>query len=150
MDNKKRIITNKNLLEPELSYRIQGCIFNVSNKYGRGLKEGIYQKALAEEFTKQKVNFMEQKRINIYSIETGKKLGVYIPDFVIEDRIVVEIKAASFTTISDSNQQISYLKASKYEIAYLVNFNTPKLYIKRSIFTNDRKPFIVKLAESNS
>jgi len=141
-------ITNKSILEPELSYKTHGIIYDVANKYGIGLKERIYQKALEEEFEKNKISFKRQKRINIYSIESGKVLGVYIPDFIIEDRIILEIKASSFTTNQDINQQISYLKASTYEIGYLVNFNTNKLYIRRSIFTNDRKPFISLIQNS--
>jgi GxxExxY protein len=138
-------IKNKNLLYPELSYQIQGAVFEVSNKYGKGLKENIYQKALAEEFAKRKINFGEQKRINIHSMDTGKTLGTYVPDFIIDDKIILEIKATEFAVKQDVNQQQSYLKASIYEIAYLVNFCTPKLFIKRSIYTNDRKPFIVQI-----
>ncbi len=135
-------ITNKNLLEPELSYKIQGLIYSVANKYGAGLKENIYQKALEEELTKQKMLFERQKRINIYSIDSGKVLGTYIPDLVVENKIILEIKATTFTTRRDVDQQISYLKSSIYEIAYLVNFNTKQLDVRRSIFTNDKKPFI--------
>lgn len=141
-------ITNKNFLEPELSYKIQGAIYEVSNKYGNGLKEQVYQKALAEEFTKNNIIFEQQKRINIFSIDTGKLLGSYIPDFLVENKIVLEIKASDFTTKHDANQQISYLKASIYEIGYLVNFGTNKLYINRSIFTNDRKQFMPLIQHS--
>lgn len=136
------------LLEAELSYKIRGCVFEVANKYGIGLKEQIYQKAMAEEFQKQNLNFEEQKRINIYSLETGKKLGVYVPDFVVENKIILEIKSSNFTTQTDIAQQRSYLRASIYEVAYLVNFGTLKLDIRRSIFTNDRKPFAIKLTNS--
>jgi len=141
----KSKITNKNLLYPDISYRMQGAVFNVANKYGKGLKEGIYQKALVEEFTKEDIKFEEQKRINIYSLETGKILGTYIPDFIIDDKIILEIKATEFTTKQDLNQQRSYLKASIYEVAYLINFCTPKIFIKRSIYTNDRKPFVTQI-----
>ncbi len=133
------------LLEKELSYKVRGCFYNVANKYGKGLKEIIYQKALEEELEKENLKFESQKRIDIYSIETGKKLGTYVPDILVEDKIIVEIKATSFTRVDDINQQRSYLKASKYEIGYLVNFCTQELEIKRSICTNDRKPFISKL-----
>lgn len=133
------------LLEEELSYRVRGSVYDTANKYGKGLKEIIYQKALAEEFDKNDIKYEQQKRINIYSLETGKQLGTYIPDFVVEDKIIVEIKASSFTRKEDISQQRSYLRASKYEIAFLVNFNTEKLEIKRSIYTNDKKPFLVKL-----
>ncbi len=76
------------------------------------MKEIIYQKALAEELEKAGLIFEEQKRINIYSMDSGKKLGVYVPDFLIEDKIILEIKASDFTTKNNINQQLSYLKAS--------------------------------------
>jgi len=144
-DQNKQINTDKSkpgLLHEELSFKVRKCIFNVAKKYGKGLKEGIFQKALAEEFTLSGINFEQQKRITIYSVETGKALGVYVPDFVVEDLIVIEIKATDFPLQKDIEQQLSYLKISKYEVGLLVNFNTPKLYIKRLIYTNDRKPYI--------
>ena len=141
-------ITNKGLLEPELSYNLQGVFYSVANKYGVGLKEQIYQKTIAEELTKQKIAFEQQKRINIHSIDSGKLLGVYIPDFVVDNKIILEIKATNFTSKRDINQQISYLKASIHEIGYLVNFSTEKLDIRRSIFTNDKKTFMQLLKNS--
>lgn len=135
----KRVV---NLLEADLSYKIRGAVFNVRNKYGQGLKEIIYQKALSEELNGRGLEFEEQKRINIFSADTGKVLGVYIPDFLVDNKIIVEIKSSSFTTRADIEQQRSYLRASKYEIAYLVHFGTNKLDIRRSIFTNDRKGFV--------
>jgi len=146
--NESSQITNKNLLEAKLSYKLQGAIYNVANKYGPGLKEQIYQKALTEEFTKQKIPFKEQKRITIYSLDTGKSLGTYIPDFVIDDKIILEIKASNFTTNQDTSQQISYLRASVYEIGYLANFSTPNLDLRRLIFTNNRKRFISLIQNS--
>ena len=143
-------IKNKSFLYPELGYQLQGAIFEVSNKYGKGLKESIYQKALAEELTKRSIPFNEQERIKIYSIDTGKVLGTYVPDFVIDGKIIVEIKATDFSGREDIRQQQSYLKASEYEVAYLVNFNTSRLFIKRSIYTNDRKPLITKLVKTDS
>lgn len=136
-----------NILEKELCYKIQGCIYNVSSKYGKGLKENIYQKALAEELGKQGIKFDEQKRINIYSFDTGKKLGTYIPDFLIENKVIIELKASSFTMKQDIEQQRSYLRISDYEIGYLVNFCTPELEIKRSIYTNDRKQFLARIKQ---
>jgi len=131
-------------LYPELSYEIQGALFTIANSYGQGLKEIIYQNALAEEFTKRKLSFKEQKRINVYSLETGKILGVYIPDFIVENKIIIEIKATEFPAKRDVDQLRSYLRASEYEVAYLVNFCAQELFIKRSIYTNNRKPFIHK------
>lgn len=135
------------ILEKDLCYKIQGCIYNIANKYGKGLKENIYQNALLEEFSRNSLMAIGQKRINIYSFDTGNELGMYIPDFVIEDKVILEIKASNFTTKQDLEQQRSYLRISEYEIGYLVNFCTDKLDIKRSIYTNDRKPFIAKIRD---
>ena len=143
--------TDKNktrLLEEDLCYKIRGAIYSVANKYGKGLKEKIYQKALAEELNKLGLKFEQQKRISIYSLDTGKQLGVYVPDFLVEEKVIIEIKSNNFTTKRDIAQLRSYLRASVYEIAYLVNFGTPKLEIIRSIYTNDRKPFIALLQKS--
>ena len=155
MNELTRITNNINneekgkLLEAELSYKIQGTVYNVVNKYGKGLKEKIYQKALAEEFTKEGLSFEQQKRINIFSLDTGKVLGVYVPDLVIENKVIMEIKSSNFTTRQDVEQQRSYLRTSFYEIGYLVNFGTSELDIRRSIYTNDRKPFIVKMTNQH-
>ena len=144
MKNESSQITNK-ILEPELSYDVQGAAYNVSNKYGNGLKEHIYQKALAEELTSRGLIFEQQKRISIYSFDTGKVLGVYIPDFVVAEKIIIEIKAIPFTTRQAIDQQRSYLRASKYEIAYLINFGVSSGDVQRCIYTNDRRPFIALL-----
>lgn len=144
MDKSARI-TNNNLLEPELSYKLQGCFYSVANKYGFGLKEKIYENALAEELNLINLKFEKQKRIDIHSIDSGKVLGLYVPDFVVENKIIVELKSTNFTIASFIQQQRSYLRASKFEIAYLVNFGCTRIDIRRSIFTNNRKQFICKL-----
>lgn len=115
---------------------------DVSNKYGKGLKEVVYQNALAEAFMQRGLKFEKEKRITIHSVDTGKVLGYYTPDYIVEQKIIVELKASDFTSRQNVGQELSYLKASKYEVGFLVNFNTPKLDIKRLIYTNDRKPAI--------
>lgn len=127
------------ILEKELSFQITGIFFEISKKYGPGLKEIIYEKALAEALKEQGIPFEEQKRINIYSIDTGKVLGTYVPDFVIGGKIIVEIKATPMDIRQHVEQQNSYLRASEYEICYLVNFGIRPATVKRLIFTNDRK-----------
>lgn len=136
------------ILERELSYVIQGCFYSVYNRYGNGLKESVYQKALIEELEKKELYCIQQLHIDIFSLDSGKRLGTYVPDIVVNNKIIIEIKAKPFTIKNDLKQQRSYLQVSIYEIAYLVNFGTPKLEFYRSIFTNDRKPFITKLKNS--
>ncbi len=128
------------LLHEELSYKVRGAILEVSKKYGKGLKESIYENALDEEFTKRGLKFKRQPTITIFSLDSGEPLGTYRPDFLVEELLIVEIKAADFTSPQFTKQQLSYLQASKYELGFLVNFNSPQLFIKRLIYTNDRKP----------
>lgn len=136
---------NKDILHPKLSYDLQGAFYEVANTIGKGMKEKVYQNALAEELEAKGIPHEQQKRIAIYSPKSGDKLGVYVPDFLVDDTIIVEIKATDYTPKQARKQHFSYLKASEYEVGYLVNFCTPELYIERSIYTNDRKPFIKKL-----
>ncbi|OGD65353.1 hypothetical protein A3F08_02140, partial [Candidatus Berkelbacteria bacterium RIFCSPHIGHO2_12_FULL_36_9] len=89
----------------------------------------------------KKINFVSKPKLIIYSLDTGKKLAVYIPDFLIENKIILEIKALPFLPNPAVNQIVQYLKASQYEIGYIVNFGTPKAEILRRIYTNDRKPW---------
>lgn len=129
------------LLYKDLSYQIQGAAIEVRKGYGSGHKESIYQKAFAEELSLKGITFEKEKQITIYSPKTGKKIGVYQPDFVVACKIIIELKAVEALPQSIINQLFDYLKNSKYELGYLINFSSPKLYMERIIYTNDRKKF---------
>lgn len=129
------------LLYSDLTYKIRRIAFDIRNTYGPGHKEIIYHRLLEESFKKNNINFEREKRIEFYS-EGGKLIGVYQPDFIIEDKIILEVKASYFTSKVYEEQLYSYLRNSKYELGLLINFSTPKLYIRRMIYTNDRKPFL--------
>ncbi|OGY26944.1 MAG: hypothetical protein A2Z11_02635 [Candidatus Woykebacteria bacterium RBG_16_43_9] len=138
--------TNRNtkyheLLYPELSYQVQGAAIEVRKHYGPGHKETLYQRALAEELDYRKIKFEREKRISIHS-PRKKVVGSYQPDFVIEDKIIVEVKATESLPRKMLDQLFDYLRNSEYELGYLINFASPKLFIKRIIYTNDRKGFI--------
>jgi len=129
------------LLHRELSYKIRGLFFKIRNTYGPGQKENIYQNLLAESLKENKIPFGKEKAINIYT--PNKKIaGIYKPDFIIDNKVIVEIKSSRYTTRIDEKQLYYYLRNSKYEVGFLVNFSTPKLYIKRIIYSNSRKPFL--------
>lgn len=134
-------MTNNNenkILYKNLSYKIQGLIFDIRNDLGSGHKESIYQKALEKELTRVRIKFVKEPSIKIYS-KKGEFLGLYRPDFLIENKIIVELKAVEYISKQETARVYDYLRNSEYELAYLVNFASPKLYIKRLIFTNDRK-----------
>lgn len=129
------------LLYSDLSYKLRGLVFKIRNNYGPGQKEGVYRNLLAEGLKENDIVFEKEKSINIYS-PNGKRVGVYRPDFVVEDKIIMEIKSSRFAAKIDEKQLYYYLRNSKYEVGFLVNFSTPRLYIKRIIYTNNRKPFL--------
>lgn len=132
----------QNLLYKELSYQIQGAAIEVRKNFGSGLKETIYQNAFAEELRTRDIKFDKEKSIQIFSPKTGKLIGSYRPDFIVENKILIELKAVEKIPKMFLDQIFSYLRNSKYELGYFINFTSPKLYIKRVIFTNDRKPFL--------
>lgn len=132
----------KNFLYKDLGFKFLGICFNIYNNYGCGHNERIYQKLLEEQFLKEKLNFIPQPKISVYSKTTGKKIGLYVPDFLVEDKIIIEIKATSQPSTRFEAQLLEYLQTTIYEIGYLLNFGCPELYYKRFIFTNDRKTFV--------
>lgn len=135
------------LLYKELSYKVIGAVYDVRNTYGSGQKELVYQNALAEELEKRKIPFKREVNIKITSPNSGKTMGTYKLDFVIENKIIVEIKAMKFTPSKIEQQLYSYLRSAKFEIGFLVNFGSSKLYLKRIILTENCK-HLVKSVES--
>lgn len=121
------------LLYPDLSYRLQGCFFKVYNVLGFGHKEVAYQRALEQELTLQNIPFEKETRLPI--TYKGKKIAEYVPDLVIDNKIIVEIKALEFLPNKFITQLIYYLKGTDYQLGYLVNFGSPRLEIIRRIWT---------------
>ena len=129
---------NKNLLYEDLTYKIRKCIFEVDNKIGKGHKELIYKNALAEELSKAKIEYKREPSIEIKY--DNKLVGIYRPDFLIEDKVILEIKAKRSITNEDKYQAFSYLRATKYQLLLLVNFGFEKLEIKRIINEKNNNP----------
>lgn len=134
--------THGKLLYGALTYKIRGVFFNIRKIYGPGQKEVIYHRLIREGLESLGLTVEQEKKVYIYSQETWKKIGAYQPDLLIEDKVLIEVKSSRFTSVTDEKQLYYYLRNSMYEVGFLVNFSTPKLFIKRIIYTNDRKPYI--------
>lgn len=134
--------TKKRFLYKELSYQLQGCFFEIRKEYGPGQKESIYVNLLVECLQNKNIPIEKEKAVKVYSSKTGKVVGSYKPDLIVDNKIIVEVKSSNFTTQKDEKQLYHYLRNSKCEVGYLVNFSTRRLYIKRIIYTNDKKPFL--------
>jgi GxxExxY protein len=81
------------LLYEKLSYDLRGAVFEVRKNFGSGHKEVVYGNALAEEFLARGLKFEREKPVKIYSPKSGKIVGSYRPDFIIDGKIILEIKA---------------------------------------------------------
>lgn len=127
----------ESLLHEDLSYKIRGAVFAVKKQLGLGHKESIYQKALAEEFKNLKLNFEKEKSISIKY--NGKKIGTYRPDFIIENKIILELKALPSIGKFEKQQVWHYLKGSDYELALLANFGRNDIEFERIIHTSPQR-----------
>ncbi len=124
-------LRNKDLVYPDLSYKIIGCAFEVFNQLGSGHKEIVFHKALAVELTNQKLNFTEEV---YFPVEfKGVIVGKNYFDFLIDDKIIVEIKSLSKFSKGHFDQTKNYLNVSKLELALLVNFGHDGVQCKRVV-----------------
>lgn len=124
-------------LYKDITYKIRAAIFAVRKELGSAFKESVYQKALMKALSKQKLQFKSQPTIDIDF--AGEKVGIYRPDFVVEGKVIIEIKVKPFITKHDEKQLWYYLKATNYKLALLVNFGGKELEIKRWIYDKARK-----------
>jgi GxxExxY protein len=116
-------------LRDELTYRIIGCAMKVHNTLGNGFQEVIYQRCLAIEFEKQSVPFRRELEMPIYY--EGIEVGSRRVDFLVEEQILVELKA--LTTLEDVHlaQGLNYLTAYNLQKGLLINFGGKSLEVKR-------------------
>lgn len=107
------------------------AIFEVHKTLGPGFMESIYEKALVDEFSRIGLKVEVQKSIPV--IYKGKKVGLHRLDMVVEDKVVIELKAIENFAAYHKSQLVSYLKASGYKLGILVNFSKSKTEYRRVI-----------------
>ena len=117
----------------EETYKIIGLCMEVHKILGKGFNEIVYKEALQYEFIKNNILFEREKeyRIEYKDIVLSKH---YFADFVVFDEIILEIKAISQLTSSDTGQTLNYLACSKNKIGLVINFGEDSLKYKRVIF----------------
>lgn len=116
----------------ELTYKIIGHAMAVHKAKGSGYREDTYQKDLETHFDKGQLNFVGQKLLDVFdSVDSRRLIGYYIPDFIVENRVVVEIKALHGLDDSHVAQVIGYLAVSGCEVGLLINFGQRSLQWKR-------------------
>ena len=120
------------LFEEDLVYRIQGCVFEVYRVLGYGFLEKVYEKALLQELESQ--NLQAESQVPISVRYKGKIVGEYFADILVQNKVILELKAQEKITGAYEAQILNYLKASGIKVGLLVNFYHPKATIKRLVF----------------
>jgi GxxExxY protein len=128
-------------LHKELSQQIIACFYTVYNKMGYGFAEKVYENALKIELKKQGFTVEQQSKIDVFY--EGEMVGDYRADLIVNRKIILELKAHDGIIPDFEVQLINYLKATEVEVGYIINFG-PKPQFLRRIFTNDKKPLLVK------
>ncbi|NHM03654.1 GxxExxY protein [Flavobacterium celericrescens] len=126
----------KNFPHQELTKSIIGIYYNVYNELGFGFLEKVYHKALVIELKRNGYKIDSEKKVNVYY--KNEVVGEYIPDIIINDAVIVELKCVEYLTDIHENQLLNYLKATECEVGLILNFGKDPQFI-RKIFTNDLK-----------
>ncbi len=124
------------LLHQEITDQILQSFYKVYNKLGYGFLEKVYENALLIELNDCGLKCESQLPISVYY--NNQRVGNYFADLIVEDLIIIELKAAESIDEAHEIQLINYLKATKIEVGLLLNFGK-KPEIKRKLFTNNLK-----------
>ena len=120
------------LLHKDITYAIIGACMEVHRILGPGFLESVYQTALAHELELRGISINEQARLQVAYKDIVA--GEYRADFVVDDKVIVEIKAVSQLTEIHEAQLINYLKATGYKVGLLINFGASSLeHIRRIV-----------------
>jgi GxxExxY protein len=115
----------------DITYRINGAIFEVNRELGAGFLEKVYQNALMVELAGRKLKAESQVPITVRY--KNVEVGEYFADIVVENQIILELKVVDSLQKIHEAQILNYLKATSFKIGLLVNFTHPKAEIKRFI-----------------
>ena len=119
----------ENLLYKELSYQIIAAVFEVHNHLGSGFLEKVYEKALLREFQLRGIKAVTQKELPVSY--KGEEIACYYADILVNDEILLELKALDKITPQHEAQVLNYLKATGIRLGLLINFGNTRVEYKR-------------------
>ena len=120
----------------ELTDKIIKIFYRVYNKLGYGFLEKVYENAMMIEFKREGIPAVSQSAIKVFYED--EIIGEYFADLLVDDKVIVEIKASKHLVVENEAQLLNYLKATNIEVGLLLNFG-PKPEVKRKVFDNYRK-----------
>jgi GxxExxY protein len=124
-------VADAHVLYADLSFRVMSAVFAVHNALGPGFTENIYEQALARELDDLGIPFEQQKPIEV--LYKDGKVGDYRLDFLVDGKVILELKALAEMPSLFEVQVHSYLKATGLQLGILVNFGTKKVEYKRIV-----------------
>ena len=124
------------LIHSEITGKIIKAFFKVYNTLGYGFLEKVYENALILELEEMGLNEVKQNPIKVFY--NGKEIGEYFADIIVENSVIIELKAVDKLADIHEAQLLNYLKATNIEVGLLLNFGTKAEY-KRKVFNNNRK-----------
>ncbi|NOZ60456.1 MAG: GxxExxY protein [Calditrichaeota bacterium] len=124
------------MLHSDITDKIIRAFYNVNNTLGFGFLEKVYENAMIIELRKMGCKVLQQQNIKVFY--DNKIVGDYFADLLVDDLVIVELKAMDSLCEEHEAQLINYLKATEIEVGLLLNFGK-KAEFRRKIFTNDRK-----------
>ena len=120
-------------LHEEITYKIVGIGMKIHRELGPGFLEAVYEEAMIIELQKAGIIFKNQVELDVYY--RGEKLNKkYRADFIIDDKVLVELKGTHGLTETDEAQMINYLKATKLQVGLMLNFGKSSLEWKRIVY----------------
>ncbi|ACM20476.1 PDDEXK_3 family protein [Geotalea daltonii FRC-32] len=115
----------------DLSFQIMAAAFEVHNTLGFGFLENVYQRALLKELQLRGIPAESQKEMKVFYKD--EEVGLYFPDIVVNDQIVIELKAVAALNRLHAAQVLNYLKGTGFKVGLLINFGKEKVESKRLI-----------------
>lgn len=125
-----------NYKHSEVTEKIIEAFYVVYNKLGTGFQEKVYESALLIELDKRFLEFEKQKNIKVYY--EGHIIGNFYADVIVNNVVIVELKAVESLCLDHEVQLVNYLRATDIEVGLLLNFGS-KPQFKRKVFSNSRK-----------
>jgi len=129
-----QLISYRDMKQEELTYLINGCAMKVHSNLGTGFQEVIYQRALEIELKENNLEYIREEEKHIYYV--GKQIGTRRADFIIEDKVVLEIKAVTDLLPVHLAQAKNYVTAYDMPIGLLINFGARSLQFKKIFNSN--------------
>jgi GxxExxY protein len=137
MENRNSQATPINLKRKDVTDKILYAFFKIVYlQLGYGFMEKVYENALLIALESMGLKVQQQEKIAVYF--QGQVVGEYFADLLVENVVIVELKAASRILSEHEAQLLNYLRATPYEVGLLLNFG-PKPDFRRKVFDNDRK-----------